>query len=119
MENKVKVVINNVEYTLVSADSEEYLREVARKVDEQMKQFSSSGAHVSALMSAVLTAVNFCDENTRLKEDVDNLRAQLKTYIDDVNKLRAQYMDAHKEASRLLSEVQNLKVELAKAQQNL
>ncbi len=78
------------------------MEKVGALVDEKMTQLQE-GAHVSRIDAAVLTAVNLADELLKAQEAAENLRRQLKTYLD--------------EASQAKAEASELKRQLFKAQQ--
>ena len=70
---------------------------------QQLMPQLQEGAHVSRIDAAVLTAVNLADELLKAQEAAENLRRQLKTYLD--------------EASQAKAEASELKRQLFKAQQ--
>ena len=99
MANRITMSICGEDYTLVADESAAYMEKVGALVDEKMTQLQE-GAHVSRIDAAVLTAVNLADE---LLKAAENLRRQLKTYLD--------------EASQAKAEASELKRQLFKAQQ--
>ena len=86
MKNRVTVTIAGQEYTLVATEEEGYVEKVAQHVDAQMKQVLD-GARVSLVDGAVLTAVNIADEYFKEVEASENLRRQLKEYLEEATKL--------------------------------
>ena len=101
MANRITMSICGEDYTLVADESAAYMEKVGALVDEKMTQLQE-GAHVSRIDAAVLTAVNLADE-LKAQEAAENLRRQLKTYLD--------------EASQAKAEASELKRQLFKAQQ--
>ena len=102
MANRITMSICGEDYTLVADESAAYMEKVGALVDEKMTQLQE-GAHVSRIDAAVLTAVNLADELLKAQEAAENLRRQLKTYLD--------------EASQAKAEASELKRQLFKAQQ--
>ena len=41
-------------------------------------------------MAAIYAAIQFADGKRRAEETADNLRGQLRSYLEDMNKLRAE-----------------------------
>ncbi len=101
MANRVTVTICDEEYTLVADETPSYMEQVAGSVDEKMSELLRG--KVSRVDAAVLTAVNLADELLKSQQAAENLRRQIKEYLD--------------EASQAKAEVSDLKRQLFKAQQ--
>ena len=104
MANRVTVNICGEEYTFVAEESATYMQKVATYVSEKMEEVLSS-AKVGRTDAAVLTAANIADELFKAQAAADQLRSQIKGYLD--------------EASRAQSEVSELKREVFRLQQRL
>ena len=100
MKNRVTVTIAGQEYTLVATEEEGYVEKVAQHVDAQMKQVLD-GARVSLVDGAVLTAVNIADEYFKEVETSENLRRQLKEYLEEATKLKMELSEAKREIFKL------------------
>ena len=101
MANRVTMNICGEEYTLVAEENAAYMEKVGSLVDEKMTEVMES-AHVGRTDAAVLAALNMADELLKAQETSENLRRQLKTYLD--------------EATRAKNEASDLKRQLFKAQ---
>ena len=104
MANRVSVNICGEEYTFVAEESATYMQKVATYVSEKMEEVLSS-AKVGRTDAAVLTAANIADELFKHQAASEQLRSQIKGYLD--------------EASRAQSEVSELKREVFRLQQRL
>ena len=102
MANKVTMNICGQEYTLVADESAAYMEKVGALVDEKMRQVLDA-LHVSQTDAAVLAAVNLADELLKNQAAAENLRRQVKNYLD--------------EATQAKNEAAELKRQLFKAQQ--
>ncbi len=100
MKNRVTVTIAGEEYTLVSTDDEAYLKKVADHVNEQIAQIMGA-THASSLEGAVLAAVNIADEYYKEQEASENLRRQLKEYLEESAKLKTELSEAKREIFKL------------------
>ena len=100
MKNRVTVTIAGQEYTLVATEEEGYVEKVAQHVDAQMKQVLD-GARISLVDGAVLTAVNIADEYFKEVEANENLRRQLKEYLEEATKLKMELSEAKREIFKL------------------
>ena len=104
MANRVVVTICGEEYTFVADESADYMQKVGSYVSEKMNEVLSS-AKVGRTDAAVLTAANIADELFKAQQGAEQLRSQIKGYLD--------------EAGRAQSEVSELKRELFRLQQKL
>ena len=102
MANRVVVTICGEEYTFVAEESAAYMQKVGSYVGDKMAEVLGS-AKVGRTDAAVLTAANIADELFKAQEIAENLRSQLKEYLD--------------EASRSKNEISELKREIFKLQQ--
>lgn len=101
MNNRIKISICGEEYTLLADEAPSYMQKVAGYVSDRMQETLDS-AHVGRTDAAVLTALNIADELMKSQEAAENLRSQLKGYLDE---------NARKE-----KEISELKRELFKLQ---
>ena len=103
MANRITVSICGDEYTFVAEESTAYMEQVAALVDKKMSEILT-GAKVGRSDAAVLAAVvNLADELLKSEQTAENLRRQVKDYLD--------------EATQARNEVSDLKRQLFKAQQ--
>lgn len=101
MANRVTMNICGEEYTLIADENTAYMEKVGSLVDSKMNELVEN-AHVGRTDAAVLAALNMADELMKAQEASENLRRQLKTYLD--------------EATRAKNEASDLKRQLFKAQ---
>lgn len=113
-KNKVKVLINGAEYTLVSAESPEYVQRVAVRVDRKLSEIKSENPQLTNVMAAMLTAINLSDEYIKLEDSSDNLRKQVAEYAKNETKLSAALDERTQMVKKLEEQVQELRIELAR-----
>lgn len=101
MANRVTMNICGESYTLIAEESPSYMERVGNLVNEQLTKIME-GTKVSRTDAAILAAINIADELLKSQESAENLRRQLKTYLD--------------EAAQAKNEVSELKRQLFKAQ---
>lgn len=106
MENRITVTICGMEYTLTGSEDESsvYMQKVASFVSDKMDGVLKSTC-VGRGDAAVLTALNLADELFKSQAAAEQLRSQIKNYVED--------------ASRAQSEVSELKREVFRLQQRL
>ena len=112
-KNKVKVTIASADYVVVSEDSEEYVQEIAGEVSRRIDDMMRMNPRLSGMMASVLVALDYCDEYKKMSVNCDNLRMQLKDYLEDSSKARLETDEARREIERLTKEVSALRMRLA------
>jgi len=85
----VEVIIRGRTYLLKASDDPEYVRELARMLDERMAAVESGTKTVDTQRIAVLAALNLADDYCRLKEEyqtrvqeLEQERARLLTLVE-------------------------------------
>ena len=99
MANRVTMTICGTEYILVAEEDSAYMEKIGSMVDTEMRSLMDS-AHMSRDAAAVLAAVNLADQLTKAQEGAENLRRQVKTYLDEASR-------AKNEAAELRRKLQN------------
>jgi len=103
MANRVTMSICGRDFTLVAEETPAYMEKVGSLVNEKMTAIRAE-QKVCDNDAAVLTAINLADELLKTQESSENLRRQVKTYLD--------------EAAAAKNEVSELKRQLFRYQQN-
>ena len=65
--------------------------------DTAMRELLDKYPRASGTMAAIFAAIQFADGKRRAEETADNLRGQLRTYLEDMNKLRAELDELRRE----------------------
>lgn len=110
--NKVKVTICSKEFSLKTDDTPSYLTELAKKVDTEITDMMSSSVNMPVLSAAILTALSAYDELQKANDSIDNIRSQIKEYVDDAGKARAERDRALKVEKELRAKISSLENEL-------
>ena len=92
MKNKVVVTIADRDYTMVAVEDENYVRKCAQHVDQQLREIANS--RISQADAAVLAAMNIADQYFREQDAAENLRRQIKSYLDEISDLKRQLFKA-------------------------
>ncbi|MCI9165574.1 MAG: cell division protein ZapA [Oscillospiraceae bacterium] len=100
MANRITVSICGDDYTLMAEESPSYMQKVAAMVDAEMGEIMASG-RVGRLDAAVLAAANLADQLLKQQASTENLRSQLKDYLDDANKAKAELSECRRELFKL------------------
>ena len=81
--NKVRVTILGKEYVLKTPEKEEYVVGLARTIDRTIREIMKADETLSITSACILASLDAFDAKTKMETDVDNLRFQLKDYIND------------------------------------
>lgn len=112
MQNTVKVRIVDTVYGIVTEESGEYVEKIARAVDRKIREVLEQNERASVNMATVLACFDFCDESYKAADTADNLRGQLRDYIEEISTVRAENDDMRKELAKLREENKILKLQL-------
>lgn len=77
-KTRIAVEIYGQTYKMVGTETSQHMREVASFVDGKMREVSSHNPNLDSTKIAVLAAVNSVHELIKLKEQVEQLKDQLK-----------------------------------------
>ena len=111
-KKKVRIVICSTEYTVITEDSPEYLHSLAFELDKTLRSIVEGSNRISMTQASVLLALRFLDASKKAEQSTDNIRSQLKEYLQDAAKARIEADDAKRENERLKNEIEILKARL-------
>jgi cell division protein ZapA len=100
MANHVVVSICGEEYTFVAEESAAYMEKVGAYVSGKMEEVLNS-AKVGRTDAAVLTAANITDELFKAQAAAEQLRGQIKGYLDEAGKAQSEVSELKREVFRL------------------
>lgn len=115
-KNKVNLKICGSSYTIVTEDDPEYVENLGELIDKEMKLVSQNAPSLSMTQCAVLVALDQADACKKSTALSDNLRAQIKDYLEDASRARMEVDVARREIERLNREISNLREKLANKQ---
>ncbi len=126
--NKFKVIICNKEFSLQSEESPSYFIDLAKKVENQIMSMTRGSDNITVHHAALLTALSYADELKKANDSIDNIRTQIKEYVDDACNARNQrdefekkYNDVVKHEIELTNKIADLEnqIEILKMQKNI
>ncbi|MDY0236783.1 MAG: cell division protein ZapA [Gudongella sp.] len=81
-KKKIDVVIDGRNFTVVGSDNEEYIRELARYVDKNIKNLATKNHRLSPVMTATLAAFNIADELFSVNKEHKDLEKRAKEPLE-------------------------------------
>lgn len=112
-KNKVALKICGSSYTIVTEDDPDYVEGLGELIDKEMKAISNSTPTLSQTQCAILVALDQADACKKATASADNLRAQIKDYLEDSARARMEVDVERREIERLNREISNLRAKLA------
>ena len=94
------------DYTFVAEESPSYMQKVGAYVGDKMDEVLNS-TRVGKTDAAVLTAANIADELFKAQAAAEQLRRQIKGYLDDAGKAQSQVSELKREILRLQQRLDN------------
>lgn len=112
-KNRVDLRICGLSYTIITEDDPDYVEELGEFIDKEMKTINNESPTLSTTQCAVLVALDQVDACRKATASADNLRAQIKDYLEDSARARMEVDVARREIERLNKEISNLRNRLA------
>ena len=106
MANRVVVNICGEEYAFIAEESASYMQRVGAYVGDKMQEVLS-GTKVGRTDAAVLTAANIADELFKAQAAAEQLRSQIKGYLDEASKAQSEVSELKREIFRLQQRLDN------------
>ena len=107
MANRVVISICGEEYTFIADESAAYMQKVGSYVSEKMEEVLNS-AKVGRTDAAILTAANITDELFKAQAASEQLRAQIKGYLDEAGRAQSEVSELKREVFRLQQRLDSL-----------
>ena len=102
MANKVRLTICGSSYVISTNESEDYMQNLAERLNLDMNELMSSSNSVSITTAAIMTALNYRDELEKASGSADNLEdaASAKMAAEELRRenaaLRKKVDDLHR-----------------------
>ncbi|APF19401.1 cell division protein ZapA [Caldithrix abyssi] len=90
---QIRVNIFGSEYTLVSDNDENYVREIAQYIDQKMREIDKNQSIKSTVKIAILTALNVADELFQERLYRQKLLSQLDEEAKKLNRELAEFVE--------------------------
>ena len=107
MANRVVISICGEEYTFIADESAAYMQRVGSYVSEKMEEVLNS-AKVGRTDAAILTAANIAEELFKAQAASEQLRSQIKGYLDEAGRAQSEASELKREVFRLQQRLDSL-----------
>ncbi|MBR1422328.1 MAG: cell division protein ZapA [Ruminococcus sp.] len=114
MKNKLKIKVFGRNYTLVSEETQVYTDKLASALDNKLRQILKASPSLSITDAAVLASLEAYDELSKARSNIENIRSQIKGYVDDAARSKNDADNCRKRIFELERQVKSLEDELEK-----
>lgn len=112
IKNRVKLTIGGAEYAIVTEDDIAYVTELGAELNAALENTMKENPRISTTQAAVLVALQYADEFKKANISSDNLRSQIKDYLDDAASAKSKADWARHEAENAKRELEASKLEI-------
>ena len=114
--SKVRLNISGSSYVVNTSESEDYMQNLADRLNLDMNELMASSNSVSITTAAVMTALNYRDELEKASGSADNMRRQIKDYLEDAASAKMAAEEARRENASLKRRIDELERRLRRSQ---
>ena len=107
--SKVRLEICGSSYVVNTTESAEYMQNLADRLNLDMNELMSSSKTVSITTAAVMTALSYRDELEKASGSADNMRRQIKNYLEDAATSKMAAEELRRENASLQRPIDELK----------
>ena len=98
-KKKFSVMVAGQRFKIITEEEDRYVIDLAAKIDARIASLSISQG-MSRERAAVLTALDFADDNEKCKREFSEIKEQVKDYLMQIEKLSAENAAMQSELSR-------------------
>lgn len=104
-KSKVKINVAGMDFALVTEDDPAYIESLAKQLSNKIEELVESNTNISVAQAAVLVALDCEDELSKHNNSSDNLRAQIKDYLEDAARARMEAENYKRELDKLKAQL--------------
>jgi len=105
-KTRVKLTICGNDYYINTDDDPKYVQELGAELDQALTRITKDNHRLSMTQAAILCALDYADEAHKANESADNLRNQIRDYMEDSQKYKMEAEVNKREVDRLNKELQ-------------
>jgi cell division protein ZapA len=87
-KSRIEINVAGMNLALVSEDEPDYVKGLAKDLNDKIEEVMNSNNSVSVAQAAVLVALDCEDELQKHNNSSENLRSQIKDYLEDAARAR-------------------------------
>ncbi len=106
--NKVRFEVLGTPYVISTSDETSYIMELAAQLEDDIKNITENSPGASTLAATIICAMGYLDESKKSTSSLDNMRVQIKEYLQESSKAKDAADETQRELERLRREVEYL-----------
>lgn len=105
--DKVRVTLNicGNDYNITTDEDPTYVEQLGARLDEDLRKIVKDNSRLSITQAAILAALDYADEASKATKTADNLRGQIKEYLEDSARYKMEAEVAKREVERLKAQL--------------
>ena len=104
-KSKVKINVAGMNFSLVTEDEPAYVEGLAKQLSKKIEDIVAGNTNISVAQAAILVALDCEDELSKHNNSSDNLRAQIKDYLEDAARARMEAENYKRELEKLKAQL--------------
>ena len=108
-KKNVVIHIAGSEYTILTEEDPAYVEALAETLDKDITEIVGANRRLSMTQAAILAALDYADKAAKESEAADNLRGQIKEYLEDSARYKMEAEVARRDVERLQRELKDAK----------
>jgi len=88
MKEKYSINIAGTNLSIVTEETEDYIKGLADQIDERVKAMIMSSKKCNKLEAALFCVLDYLDEKNKIESSMENLRKQIEGYMNDLEDLK-------------------------------
>lgn len=114
MKNTISIKVCSKTYNVVTEESQVYTEKIAALLDQKLGSILKASPSLSIADAAVLASLEAYDELTKARTTIENIRSQIKGYVDESAKAKSDLDNSRKKVFELERQIKALEDELEK-----
>lgn len=110
VSGKVRISICGKEYTVLTREDDKYVQSLAEKITKEAGNMMDANSSLTLASALSLLALNYLDDLSKLQQNSDNLRAQVKDYVNEATEARMESENLKKQILEKDREISYLKM---------
>lgn len=109
MEQRITIRIQGADYTIITDESSSFITSLASELDKDITDLLDADPRMSLISAAVLCSLDSKIKLGKQESGADNMRSQLKDYLEESSKMRIELEEAKRRVAELTYQNKELK----------